>query len=53
MGRRAAAATGLDGREIDLLVILVGLTQAWSLHRDTAVNSAKRLGHSLRMSGAA
>ncbi|MHA6347556.1 TetR/AcrR family transcriptional regulator [Roseivivax sp. CAU 1761] len=50
VARRAAAATGLEGREIDLLVILEGLTQAWSLHRDTAAHSAKRLGHSLRKS---
>ena len=48
----AATATGLDGREIDLLVILEGLTQAWSLHRDTAVTSAKRLGHGLRKGSA-
>ncbi|MHA6345971.1 TetR/AcrR family transcriptional regulator [Roseivivax sp. CAU 1761] len=53
VARRAAAATGLDGHEIDLLVILEGLTQAWSLHRAAAVTSAKRLGHGLRMSGAA
>ncbi|EAQ04112.1 hypothetical protein OB2597_08219 [Pseudooceanicola batsensis HTCC2597] len=53
VARRAAAATGLDGREIELLVILEGLTQTWSLHRDAAVTSAKRLGHGLRMNGAA
>jgi len=52
VARRAAAVTGLDGHEIDLLVILEGLTQAWSLHCDAAVTSAKRLGHGLRMSGA-
>ena len=44
---RAAAATGLPGREIDLLLILEGLTQTWPLHRDAAVTSAKRLGHAL------
>jgi AcrR family transcriptional regulator len=53
VARRAADATGLDGREVDLLVILEGLTQAWSLHCDTAVLSAKRLGHGLRANGAA
>jgi len=44
---RAAAATGLAGREIDLLLILEGLTQTWPLHRDAAVASAKRLGRAL------
>ena len=44
---RAAAATGLSGREIDLLLILEGLTQTWPLHRDAAVASAKRLARAL------
>jgi AcrR family transcriptional regulator len=47
VARRAAAATGLSGQEIELSLIMEGLTQAWSLHRDAAVASAKRLGHGL------
>ncbi|SDE77479.1 TetR/AcrR family transcriptional regulator [Limimaricola pyoseonensis] len=48
VARRAVEATGLAERETELLVILEGLTQAWTLHRDAAVTSAKRLGHGLR-----
>lgn len=48
VARRAAAATGFGGHETELLVIMEGLTQAWSLHRDAALTSAKRLGHDLR-----
>jgi len=47
VARRAAASTGLEGHEIELSVIMEGLTQAWSLHRDAAIASAKRLGHGL------
>ncbi|MCZ4262590.1 TetR/AcrR family transcriptional regulator [Limimaricola sp. G21655-S1] len=47
VARRAAMATGLGGREIELLVIMEGLTQAWSLHQEAAVAGAKRLGHDL------
>ncbi|WP_236549749.1 TetR/AcrR family transcriptional regulator [Profundibacterium mesophilum] len=48
VAHRAGEATGLAGREIELLVLMEGLTQAWSLHTDAAVISAKRLGHGLR-----
>ncbi|QFS81264.1 Transcriptional regulator, TetR family [Roseivivax sp. THAF40] len=48
VARRAAAAAGLQGFETELLIILDGLTQAWTLHRDAAVASAKRLGQGLR-----
>jgi AcrR family transcriptional regulator len=39
----AAKATGLDGCQSDLTLILEGLTQSWPLHGEAAVNSAKRL----------
>ncbi|WP_245838236.1 TetR/AcrR family transcriptional regulator [Tropicimonas sediminicola] len=44
---RAAEVTGLAGREIELLVIMEGLTQAWALHRHEAVRGAKELGRAL------
>lgn len=47
---RAAAATGLVVAETELLVIIEGLTQAWPLRGDVAVDAAKRLGHALRLS---
>ncbi|GAB5505931.1 MAG: hypothetical protein Rhirs2KO_10940 [Rhizobiaceae bacterium] len=46
---KAAAATGLVGAESELLVIIEGLTQAWPLHGDAAVDAAKRLGYALRL----
>lgn len=48
VARRAAAATGLAGREVDLMLILEGLSQAWPLQREAAVASARRLAASLR-----
>ncbi|WP_245197509.1 TetR/AcrR family transcriptional regulator [Jiella mangrovi] len=47
---RAAAATGLEVAETELLVIVEGLTQAWPLHGDAAVEAAIRLAHALRVS---
>ncbi|MDO6585718.1 TetR/AcrR family transcriptional regulator [Salipiger sp. 1_MG-2023] len=47
VAHRAAAATGLPGHETELLIIMEGLTQTWSLQGD-AVTGAKRLAHSLR-----
>lgn len=47
---RAATATGLVAAETDLLVIIEGLTQAWPLHGDEAVEAAKRLGRALGVS---
>jgi len=40
----AARVTGLRGREIELTLIIEGLTQSWPLHGDAASVSAKRLG---------
>lgn len=48
VARRAAAATGLGGEEVELLVIIEGVRQARALHRHAAVASAKRLGRGLR-----
>ena len=45
---KAAAATGLAAAETELLVIIEGLTQAWPLRGDAAVEAAKRLGCALR-----
>lgn len=45
---RAAAATGLADREVDLTLIIEGLTQSWPLYREAAVESALRLSRSLR-----
>ncbi|MFW8593105.1 TetR/AcrR family transcriptional regulator [Cribrihabitans neustonicus] len=44
----AAAAAGLAGREIELLLILEGLTQSWPLHKGASVESAKRLAEVLQ-----
>ncbi|WP_322988204.1 TetR/AcrR family transcriptional regulator [Hoeflea sp.] len=48
VAERAAVATGLPGREVDLTLIIEGLTQSWSLYGDAAVESARRLSHGLR-----
>ncbi|WP_371155893.1 TetR/AcrR family transcriptional regulator [Jannaschia sp. 2305UL9-9] len=47
---KASAATGLAAAETDLLVIIEGLTQAWPLHGDAAIDAAQRLGRALRVS---
>lgn len=47
---RSAAATGLVTAENELLVIIEGLTQAWPLRGDAAVDAAKRLGRALAVS---
>lgn len=44
---KAAAATKLKGADIALLLIIEGLTQAWPLHSEAALDAAKRLGLSL------
>ncbi|WP_249218750.1 TetR/AcrR family transcriptional regulator [Falsirhodobacter algicola] len=44
---RAAAATGLAGREVELLLLLEGLTQTWTLHERGAVIAAQHLGRLL------
>jgi hypothetical protein len=45
---RAAAATDLHGADTALLVIIEGLTQAWPLRGEAALDAAKRLGVALR-----
>ncbi|QFT79920.1 Transcriptional regulator, TetR family [Roseovarius sp. THAF27] len=44
----AAEATGLGVAETELLVIIEGLTQAWPLRGDAAIEAAKRLAQALR-----
>ncbi|WP_177220562.1 hypothetical protein [Poseidonocella sedimentorum] len=44
------AATGLVEVETELLVIIEGLTQAWPLRGDEAVEAAKRLARALGVS---
>ncbi|AZV80386.1 TetR/AcrR family transcriptional regulator [Parasedimentitalea marina] len=44
----AVKVTDLVGCEVEILVILEGLTQAWALHRNAALESAKLLGRGLR-----
>lgn len=46
---KAAVATGLVAAENELLVIIEGLTQAWPLRGEAAVEAAKRLGCALRV----
>jgi len=43
----AARATGLRGCDIELTLIIEGLTQSWPLHGDAASVSAKRLADTL------
>ncbi|MGJ8569134.1 MAG: TetR/AcrR family transcriptional regulator [Hoeflea sp.] len=47
VAQRAVAATGQTGREVDLTLIIEGLTQSWPLHREAAVESAQRLSRTL------
>lgn len=44
VAQQAAIATGLNPAQVDILLVLEGLTQSWPLHRAAAVASAKRLG---------
>lgn len=46
---RAAEATGLTGREVELTLVVEGLTQSWPLHRQAAVTGAKRLSRALHL----
>ncbi|MEO1092075.1 MAG: TetR/AcrR family transcriptional regulator [Pseudomonadota bacterium] len=48
VAERAARASGLVGREVDLTLIIEGLTQSWPLRRSAAVDSAKMLAELLR-----
>lgn len=45
---RTASAIELCGSETALLLIIEGLTQAWPLRGEAAVEAAKSLGHALR-----
>ncbi|MDF1610474.1 TetR/AcrR family transcriptional regulator [Hoeflea sp. YIM 152468] len=48
VARRAAAVTGQAGRDVDMTLIIEGLTQSWPLYGDAAVVSARRLSLALR-----
>lgn len=47
VAERAVAATDQPGREVDLTLIIEGLTQSWPLYGDAAVESARRLSRAL------
>lgn len=47
-----AAATGLQGHEVALLLIVEGLTQGWTLHDARALDAAQALGALLRADAA-
>lgn len=49
---RIAAATGLQGHEVALLLIVEGLTQGWTLHDARALDAAQALGALLRADAA-
>lgn len=51
VAERAAMALGRPDREVDLTLILEGLTQSWPLCGDAAVTSAKRMALALRGPG--
>jgi AcrR family transcriptional regulator len=44
---RATVATGLEGCETEVLLILEGLTQTWPLHGDAAIDASKRLARAI------
>ncbi|MBK0400043.1 TetR/AcrR family transcriptional regulator [Limibaculum sp. M0105] len=48
VAERAARASGLPGREVDLTLVIEGLTQSWPLHGDATAASARRLCDALR-----
>lgn len=48
--KRAAKACELPAAATELLVIIEGMTQAWPLHGDGAIDAALRLGQGLRIS---
>jgi DNA-binding CsgD family transcriptional regulator len=48
LARLASRAAALTGREIELALIIEGLTQTWPLHGKAAVESAKQLGRMLQ-----
>lgn len=48
VAERAATVTGLSGREVDLTLIIEGLTQSWPLYREAAVESAQCLSRLLQ-----
>lgn len=48
VARLAARAAGLAGQEVELMLILEGLTQTWPLHGAEAVQAAVKLGRALQ-----
>ncbi|MCA1244664.1 TetR/AcrR family transcriptional regulator [Stappia stellulata] len=48
VAERAAGATGLSGRKIELMQVIEGLTQSWPLYRERATTGARHLGAALR-----
>ena len=48
---RAARLADLPGREVDITLVLEGLTQSWPLDGEAAVRSAKRLATHVGKSG--
>lgn len=48
VARLAAKSGGLEGREVELMLILEGLTQTWPLHGTHAIDSANRMSTALR-----
>lgn len=48
VARRAAKVGDLEGREVELMLILEGLTQTWPLHGADAIASANRMTRTLQ-----
>lgn len=48
VAERAAEATGLAHRKIELMLVIEGLTQSWPLYREQATTAARHLGTALR-----
>eukprot|EP00903_Cladosiphon_okamuranus_P002085 g2083.t1 len=48
VARLAAKKSGLESKEVELMLVLEGLTQTWPQHGALAVDSANKLGAALR-----
>jgi len=48
MAQQAVEAAGLPGKDVELMLLLEGLTQTWPLHGVEAVEAAVSLGQALR-----
>ncbi|MFC3615200.1 TetR/AcrR family transcriptional regulator [Lutimaribacter marinistellae] len=48
VAQRAAAAAGLPGQEVAVMLLIEGLTQSWPLRGDDAVAAAQRMGACLQ-----